>query len=117
MGVIGIGLDSWLRGDRHQVPTYSNGTPAGSLDGRTTTTYLEALAWIAAEDGKPARAVALMGAAETVGRSVGNYVFLFPICLSSTRNATVARGRDPGIRSRPKDRSLGFHDAVTALAQ
>ena len=94
MGVLGMGLDSWLKGDRHHAANvFKQGLRLAQHldDRRTAATYLEALAWIAAEAGKPARAVALMGAAETVGRAVGNYVFLFRICLPSMRSATTAR--------------------------
>ena len=63
-----------------------------------------------------------MGAADTVGRTVGNYVFLFPNlpafhdeCDRRTRDAL-----DPEAyaAAREESRSLSFHDAVAyALAE
>jgi hypothetical protein len=93
MGVIGHRPRQLLKGDQHHAANvYKQGLRLAQHldDRRTAATYMEALAWIASEDGKPARAVALMGAAQTVGRTVGNYVFLFPNCLSFTMNATAA---------------------------
>jgi hypothetical protein len=122
---LGIGLDSWLRGDRHDgANVFKQGLRLAEHldDRRTAATYLEALAWIAAADGKPARAVALMGAAETVGRTVGNYVFLFPNlpvfhedCDRRARDALDAQAYEA---AREEGRSLRFEDAVAyALAE
>ena len=123
--LLGIGLDSWLRGDRHHgANVFKQGLRLAQHldDRRTAATYLEALAWIAAEDGKPARAVALMGAAETVGRAVGNYVFLFPNLPvfhdECDRRARDALDPEAYAAAREEGRSLGFDDAVAyALAQ
>jgi non-specific serine/threonine protein kinase len=123
--LLGIGLDSWLRGDRHHgANVFKQGLRlAQHLDDRATAaTYLEALAWIAAEDGKPARAVALMGAAEAVGRTVGNYVFLFPNLPvfhdECDRRARDALDPEAYAAAREEGRSLGFDDAVAyAVAQ
>jgi non-specific serine/threonine protein kinase len=123
--LLGIGLDSWLRGDRqHGANVFKQGLRLAQQldDRRTAATYLEALAWIAAADGKPARAVALMGAAETVGRAVGNYVFLFPNlpvfheeCDHSARDALDAQAYEAALE---EGRSLRFDDAVAyALAE
>jgi non-specific serine/threonine protein kinase len=123
--LLGIGLDSLLKSDRHHATNvFKQGLGlAQQLDDRkTAATYLEALAWVAAADGKPARAVALMGAAETVGRAVGNYVFLFPNlpvfheeCDRRARNALDAEAYDA---AREEGRSLSFDDAVAyALAE
>jgi non-specific serine/threonine protein kinase len=118
------GLDSWLGRPPPRRQRIQTGLRlAKHLDDRATAaTYLEALAWIAAEDGKPARAVALMGAAETVGRTVGNYVFLFPNlpvfhdeCDRCTRNALDAQAYEA---AHEEGRSLSFHEAVAyALAE
>jgi serine/threonine-protein kinase PknK len=123
--LLGIGLDSWLRHDRHQgANVFKQGLRLAKHldDRRTAATYIEALAWIAAEEGKPARAAALMGAAETVGRTVGNYVFLFPNlpvfheeCDRRTRDALDAHAFEA---AHEEGRSLRFDDAVTyALAE
>jgi non-specific serine/threonine protein kinase len=123
--LLGIGLDSWLKGDPdHAADVFKQGLRLAQRldDRRTAATYLEALAWIAAEDGKPARAVALMGTAETVGRTVGNYVFLFPNlpvfheeCDCRARDALDAQAYEA---AHEEGRSLSFHDAVAyALAE
>jgi serine/threonine-protein kinase PknK len=118
--LLGIGLDSWLKGDQHHAANvYKQGLRlAQHLDyRRTAATYLEALAWIASEGGKPARAVALMGAAQTVGRAVGNYVFLFPNLPvfhdECDRRARDALDPDAYAAAREEGRSLRFDDAVT----
>jgi non-specific serine/threonine protein kinase len=122
--LLGIGLDSLLKSDReHAANVFKDGLRlAHQLDDRrTAATYIEALAWIAARDGKAARAVALMGAAETVGRAVGNYVFLFPNlpvfhdeCDRRARDALDVQVYDA---AREEGRSLRFDDAVAyALA-
>jgi len=93
-------------------------TPIGNLEDLSfrALRVLKHAAWIAAEDGKPARAVALMGAAETVGRTVGNYVFLFPNlpvfhdeCDRRTRDALDAEAYEA---AHEEGRSLRFDDAV-----
>ncbi len=123
--LLGIGLDSWLKSDRHHAANvFKQGLRLAKHldDRRTAATYLEALAWIAAADAKPARAVALMGAAETVGRTVGNYVFLFPNlpvfhdeCDRRTRDALDPEAYEA---AHEEGRSLSFHDAVAyALAE
>ena len=123
--LLGIGLDSLVKGDRHHAANvFKQGLRLAKLldDRRTAATYIEALAWIAAEEGKPARAVALMGAAETVGRSVGNYVFLFPN-LPVFHEECDRRGRDAldaqaFEAAHEEGRSLRFEDAVAyALAE
>jgi non-specific serine/threonine protein kinase len=123
--LLGIGLDSLLKSDRqHATNVFKQGLRLAQQldDRRTAATYIEALAWIAAADGKPARAVALMGAAETVGRAVGNYVFLFPNlpvfheeCDHSARDALDAQAYEAALE---EGRSLRFDDAVAyALAE
>jgi len=123
--LLGIGLDSLLKRDRpHAANVFKQGLRLAQQldDRRTAATYLEALAWVAAAYGKPARAVALMGAAETVGRAVGNYVFLFPNlpvfheeCDRRARDALDAEAYDA---AREEGRSLSFDDAVAyALAE
>jgi non-specific serine/threonine protein kinase len=123
--LLGIGLDSWLKGDHHHAANvFKQGLQLAQRldDRRTAATYLEALAWIAAEAGTPARAVALMGAAQTVGRAVGNYVFLFPNlpafheeCDRRARGALDAQAYEA---AHEEGRSLSFHDAVAyALAE
>jgi serine/threonine-protein kinase PknK len=117
--LLGIGLDSLLKSDRqHAANVFKQGLRLAQQldDRRTAATYIEALAWIAAADGKPARAVALMGAAETVGRAVGNYVFLFPNlpvfheeCDHSARDALDAQAYEAALE---EGRSLRFDDAV-----
>jgi non-specific serine/threonine protein kinase len=118
--LLGIGLDSWRRGDRHHAANvFRQGLRLAKHldDRRTAAMYLEALAWIAAEDGRPARAVAMMGAAEKVGRTVGNYVFLFPNlsvfhdeCDRRTRDALDPEAYEA---AHEEGRSLGFDGAVT----
>jgi serine/threonine-protein kinase PknK len=121
----GIGIESWRQGDCHHAaePLKQGLRLAQRLhDARTAASCLEALAWIAAEDGKPARAVALMGAAQSVGRVVGNYAFLFPNlpafhedCDRRARDALDAQAYEA---AREEGRSLGFDDAVAyALAE
>ena len=123
--LLGIGLDSWLKGDHHHAANvFKQGLQLAQRldDRRTAATYLEALAWIAAEAGTPARAVTLMGAAQTVGRAVGNYVFLFPNlpafheeCGRRARGALDAQAYEA---AHEEGRSLSFHDAVAyALAE
>jgi serine/threonine-protein kinase PknK len=123
--LLGIGLDSLIKGDRHHAASvFKQGLRLAQRldDRRTAATYLEALAWVAAADGEPARAVGLMGAAETVGRSVGNYVFLFPNlpvfheeCERGARDALDVQAYEA---AREEGRSLRFDDAVAfALAE
>jgi serine/threonine-protein kinase PknK len=123
--LLGIGLDSLLKSDRdHAADVFKQGLRLAQQldDRRTAATYIEALAWIAAGGGNPARAVALMGAAETVGRAVGNYVFLFPNlpvfheeCDRRARDALDVGKYDA---AREEGRSLSFDDAVAyALAE
>jgi serine/threonine-protein kinase PknK len=117
--LLGIGLDSLLKSDRqHAADVFKQGLRLAQLldDRRTAATFIEALAWIAAADGKPARAVALMGAAETVGRAVGNYVFLFPNlpafheeCDRRAREGLDAQAYEAALE---EGRSLGFAAAV-----
>jgi serine/threonine-protein kinase PknK len=123
--LLGIGLDSLIKGDRHHAAgVFTQGLRLAQQldDRRTAATFLEALAWIAAADGNPTRAVGLMGAAETVGRAVGNYVFLFPNlpvfheeCERRARDALDAHAYEA---ARDEGRSLRFGDAVAyALAE
>src|SRR5262249_37837745 len=118
-------LDSWLKSDRdHAANVFKQGLRLAQQldDRRTAATYLEALAWIAAGEGQPARAVALMGAAQTVGRAAGNYVVLFPD-LAGFHQECDRRARDAldvevYDAAREEGRSLRFDDAAAyALAE
>jgi serine/threonine-protein kinase PknK len=79
------------------------------------------LAWIAAEDGEPVRAVVMMAAAEAVGRSVGNWAFVFPglpafheECVDRVRDAISA---DAYEAASAEGGSMRLNDAVAyALA-
>jgi hypothetical protein len=114
-----------LKGDRqHAALVFKQGLRLAQQvdDRRTAATYIEALARIAAGDDKPAHAVALMGAAETVGRAVGNYVFLFPnlpvFHEEYDRCARDALDVEVYDAAREEGRSFRFDDAVAyALAE
>lgn len=74
------------------------------------------MAWLATDDGRAERAVVLMGAAQAVGRGVGNYVFLFPNlpafhdeCDRRAQEALDAQTYDAAVQ---EGRSLSFRDAV-----
>jgi non-specific serine/threonine protein kinase len=123
--LLGIGIESWHKGDCHSAAELlKQGLQLAQQlgDRRTAASYLEVLAWIAAEDGKPERAVVLMGAAETVGRTVGNYVFLYPNLTvfhdECDRRAHDQIDPEAFQTAREQGRSLSFDDAVTyALAE
>nr|WP_102145157.1 protein kinase [Mycobacterium sp. QGD 101] len=117
--LVGIGLETWLEGDgEHAANTFNEGLRLAQRldDRRTAATYLEALAWLAADEGRAERAVVLMGAAQAVGRGVGNYVFLFPNlpafheeCERRAREALDAQAYEA---ANEVGRSLGLRDAV-----
>ena len=114
-----MGIESWRKGDRRDAAELlKRGLKLAQhlQDARTTASHLEVLAWIAAEDGEPARAVVMMAAAEIVGRGVGNYALLFPNlpvfhqeCDHRSREAIGAEAYDA---AREKGRSLRLDDAV-----
>ena len=74
-------------------------TRAGAQTGRKvndrikTSMCLQALAWIAAEEGNPSRAVVLAGAAEKLSRSVGSSTVLVPACSCTRTSANVRLDR------------------------
>jgi serine/threonine-protein kinase PknK len=115
-----LGIERWRNGQRQQAAEHlKQGLRFARLleDARTAASYLEVLAWIAAEDGKPSRAAVMMAAAETVGHGVGNYAFLFPNlpvfhdeCDRRTRDALGLEAYDAAYK---KGRSLRIDDAVT----
>jgi serine/threonine-protein kinase PknK len=114
-----IGIESWRNGDRHSAAdALKQGLQLTHRlrDVRTAASYLEVLAWIAAEDGKPVPAAVMLAAAETMGGPVGNYVFLFPNltafhqeCDKRVRDAIDA---DAYEAAREKGHSLHFDEAV-----
>jgi serine/threonine-protein kinase PknK len=115
----GIGIESWRNGDRERAAEALK--PGLRLthrlrDARTTASYLEVLAWIAAQDGKPVPAAVMLGAAETMGGAIGNYAFLFPNlaafhqeCDDQIRNSIDPQAFEA---ARQEGRSLRFDDAV-----
>jgi hypothetical protein len=114
-----IGIESWRNGDRERATELlKRGLQLAQQlrDARTAASYLEVMAWINAEDGKPVHAAVMMVAAETMGGAVGNYAVVFPNLPAvqeesdqRVRNAIDAQAYDA---ARQKGRSLPFDDAV-----
>jgi serine/threonine-protein kinase PknK len=85
-------------------------------DARTAGSFLEALAWTAAEEHDPQRAVVLMGAADALGRQVGsptipfsNLLVQHEQCERSARQALGAETFEAALRH---GSSLSFDEAV-----
>jgi serine/threonine-protein kinase PknK len=96
MALWSIGIDSWRKGDhRYAAEMLKDGLQLAQQlnDVRMAASCLEVLAWVAAEDGEPVRAVVMMSAADTVGRTVGNWANVFPD-LRVFHEECVARVRD-----------------------
>ena len=114
-----VGIESWRNGDRHgAADALKQGLQLTHRlrDARTAASYLEVLAWIAAEDGKSVVAAVMTAAAGTMGGAVGNYAFLFPNlpafheeCDDRVRNSIDTQAYEA---ARQKGRSLRFDDAV-----
>jgi serine/threonine-protein kinase PknK len=115
-----FGIESWRNGDRERATdALKQGLQLAQQlrDARTAASYLEVLAWIAAEDDKPVHAAVMMAAAETMGGAVGNYAFLFPNLPAfheesdqRVRNAIDTQAYEAACQ---KGRSLRFDDAVS----
>jgi len=119
-----IGVEHWRRGERAKAGELLRRALqiARELDDvRTAASCLEVLAWIAADDGKPLRAVTMLAAADSAGRSVGNWAFLFPNlpafhqkCAETIRATIGAQAYDAAYH---EGRAMKFIDAVSyALA-
>ncbi|MET8774934.1 protein kinase [Nocardia sp. NPDC004654] len=114
-----VGIDSWRKGDRERAAELlERGLRLTHRlrDARSAASYLEVLAWKAAEDSEPVPAAVMMSAAEAMGGTVGNYAFLFPNlpvfhqeCDQRVRNAIGAQAYDAACE---KGRSLTLDDAV-----
>jgi len=115
-----IGIERWRKGDRERATEMlKQGLQVAQQlrDARTAASYLEVLAWLAAEDDKPKRAAVMLSVAEAMGGTAGNYAFLFPDlpvfhkeCDQRVRNAIGARAHDAACE---KGRTLRFDDAVS----
>ena len=115
-----IGIERWRKGDRERATEMlKQGLQVAQQlrDARTAASYLEVLAWLAAEDDKPKRAAVMLSVAEGMGGTGGNYAFLFPDlpvfheeCNDRVRNAIGAKAYDAACE---KGRSLRFDDAVS----
>jgi serine/threonine-protein kinase PknK len=115
-----IGIESWRNGDRERaIELLKQGLQVAQQlrHVRTAASYLEVLAWIAAEDDKPVPAAVMMAGAETMGGAVGNYALLFPNLPAfheesdqRVRNAIDTHAYEA---ARQKGRSLRFDDAVS----
>ncbi|WP_405146659.1 protein kinase [Nocardia salmonicida] len=79
-------------------------------------TCFETLAWIAASENDPRRAVVLMAAGEQLVQEVGHPTILFPSLFvhheESDRSSRQALGEREFEAARRQGRSLGFDDAI-----
>jgi non-specific serine/threonine protein kinase len=86
-------------------------------DPRQAAACVEALAWIAAENGDDRRAAVLTGAAETLGRAVGASTVVLPHLLGfhieGERRAREGLGAEEFEAAKQEGCSFGFDDAVT----
>ncbi|MET9492518.1 protein kinase [Nocardia sp. NPDC006630] len=114
-----VGIELWRRGERDNVARLiDEGLElAHSLqDVRGAASFLEVLAWVAAEEDQPGPAAIMLAAAETLGGIVQNYAFLFPNlpvfheeCEQRVRNTIDPHEYDV---ARETGRSLSFDDAI-----
>jgi non-specific serine/threonine protein kinase len=120
-----IGLENWRQGDHAEAAKMlKRGLRLAQHlnDARTAASCLEVLAWIAAEDGQPVRAAVMMSAADTIGRTVGNWAFVFPDrrvfhegFADRVRAALTAEGYQAAAA---EGRSMSLNDAAAhALAE
>ncbi|MEV0031581.1 protein kinase [Nocardia sp. NPDC050793] len=119
-----VGIESLRRGDRERAAELlEQGLQLTHRlrDARAAASYLEVLAWKAAEDGKPTPAAVMMAAAETTSGAVGNYAFLFPDLTAfhqeCDRRVRSAIDEQTYVVAREKGRSLSLGDAVAYALQ
>lgn len=112
----------WRQGDRSrtiQLLEHSLQLCRQVKDRLMAPTCFEALAWIAASENDPRRAVILMAASEELVREVGSVTIMFPALFvhheESDRACHQALGQREFDAARRKGRSLGF-DAAIAYA-
>jgi serine/threonine-protein kinase PknK len=114
-----VGIESWRNAQRQQaVELLEDGLQLAQQlrDTRTAASYLEVLAWIAAEEGRQAQAAVMLAAAEKLGGATGNYAFLFPNlaafhadCDQRIRSSIDAQAYETARRT---GQSLRLDDAV-----
>lgn len=112
----------WRQGDRSrtiQLLEHSLQLCRQVKDRLMAPTCFEALAWIAASENDPRRAVILMAAGEELVREVGSVTIMFPALFvhheESDRACHQALGQREFDAAHRKGRSLGF-DAAIAYA-
>lgn len=112
----------WRQGDRSrtiELLEHSLQLCRQVRDRLMAPTCFEALAWIAASENDPRRAVILMAASEELVREVGSVTIMFPALFvhheESDRSCRQALGQREFDAARRKGRSLGF-DAAIAYA-
>ncbi|WP_280188716.1 MULTISPECIES: protein kinase domain-containing protein [Nocardia] len=101
-GLWGMGFAVWRSGARDRAEhLLQEGIRVARLvsDPLVATGCLETLAWIAAQQRHARRAAVLLGAADTLNRTVGNLIFLFPSSLVHHEEFTRSSRKVLGARA------------------